>query len=72
MRFYCLAAILASATAFTSQSGAAFTTTSPAVGGAFNDVVAAPTAHANRRATIVMDGKANGTFLRTRTSQWEP
>ena len=61
MRFFCLAALLASATAFTSQS-AAFTTSSPAVGGAFNDVVAAPASHANRRATIVMDGKANGTF----------
>merc|ERR1712078_304646 len=31
----------------------------PSVGGAFNDVVAAPTSHANRRATIVLDGKAN-------------
>merc|ERR1719319_1407430 len=58
MRFFCLAALLASAAAFTSQGGA-LTTSSPAVGGAFNDVVAAPSSHANRRATIVMDGKAN-------------
>ena len=61
MRFFCLASLLASASAFTSQGGA-FTTTTPAVGGAFQDVVAAPSSHANRRATIVMDGKANGTF----------
>jgi F-type H+-transporting ATPase subunit gamma len=58
MRFFCLAALLASATAFTSQGGA-FTATTPAVGEAFNDVVATPSSHANRRATIVMDGKAN-------------
>jgi F-type H+-transporting ATPase subunit gamma len=58
MRFFCLAALLASASAFTSQGGA-FTATAPAVGGAFNDVVAAPSTHVNRRATIVMDGKAN-------------
>jgi hypothetical protein len=61
MRFFCLASLLASASAFTSQGGA-FTTTTPVVGGAFNDVVAAPSSHANRRATIVMDGKANGTY----------
>merc|ERR1711937_296014 len=35
------------------------TATTPSVGGAFNDVVAAPSSHVNRRATIVMDGKAN-------------
>ena len=73
MRFFCLAALLASASAFTSQGGA-FTATAPAVGGAFNDVVAAPSTHVNRRATIVMDGKANGTFfpiLRVRY-KWEP
>jgi len=58
MRFFCLAALLASASAFTSQGGA-FTSHSPAVGGAFSDVVAAPSSHVNRRATIVMDGKAN-------------
>mmetsp|Transcript_10306 Transcript_10306/g.24995 ORF Transcript_10306/g.24995 Transcript_10306/m.24995 type:complete len:369 (+) Transcript_10306:98-1204(+) len=58
MRFFCLAALLASASAFTTQGGA-FTASSPAVGGAFSDVVAAPSSHANRRATIVMDGKAN-------------
>jgi len=58
MRIFCLATLVATASAFTSQSGA-FTTSAPAVGGAFNDVVATPSAHANRRATIVMDGKAN-------------
>jgi len=58
MRFFCLSALLASASAFTSQGGA-FTINSPAVGGAFSDVVAAPSSHVNRRATIVMDGKAN-------------
>lgn len=63
MRIFCLATLVATASAFTSQSGA-FTTSAPAVGGAFNDVVATPSAHANRRATIVMDGKANGTFFR--------
>jgi len=67
MRFFCLAALLASASAFTTQGGA-FTTSTPAVGGAFNDVVAAPTSHANRRATIVMDGKAFVNAIRDRIS----
>jgi hypothetical protein len=61
MRFFCLAALLASACAFTSQP-AAFTTHSPVVGErAIDNVVVAPSSsHRNRRATIVMDGKANG------------
>jgi hypothetical protein len=67
MRFLCLAALLASACAFTSQP-AAFTTYSPVVGERGTDNVVAPSsssiAHRNRRATIVMDGKANGTSLR--------
>ncbi|KAG7338501.1 ATP synthase F1 subunit gamma [Nitzschia inconspicua] len=59
MRFFCLAALLASACAFTSQP-AAFTTQSPLVGErVVNNVVAPSTSHRNRRATIVMDGKAN-------------
>jgi hypothetical protein len=59
MRFLCLATALATAAAFTQQP-AAFTISSPAVGNnAFDDVVA-PASHRNRRATIVMDGKANG------------
>jgi len=59
MRFFCLAALLASACAFTSQP-AAFTTHSPLVGErAVDNVVAPSTSHRNRRATIVMDGKAN-------------
>jgi hypothetical protein len=62
MRFICLATALATACAFTSQP-AAFTTSSPSVGGrAFDDVVAPSTSHRNRKATIVMDGKANGEF----------
>ena len=63
MRFFCLAALLASACAFTQQP-AAFTTQSPVVGErAFDNVVAPPSTHSNRRATIVMDGKANGEFI---------
>jgi len=59
MRFFCLAAFLATANAFTSGP-AAFTTSVPAVGGrALDNVVAPSQSHANRRATIVMDGKAN-------------
>jgi hypothetical protein len=62
MRFFCLAAFLATASAFTSGP-AAFTTSVPAVGGrALDNVVAPSQSHANRRATIVMDGKANGTL----------
>jgi hypothetical protein len=38
----------------------AFTTRSPAVGGIQKNVVSDSSAHRNRRATIVMDGKANG------------
>jgi F-type H+-transporting ATPase subunit gamma len=54
MRFFCFAALLTSAVAFTSQP--AITTNTPIVG----DVVATPnSAHRTRRATIVMDGKAN-------------
>jgi len=54
MRFFCLAALVASACAFTSQP-AAF----PSVGERAFENVVAPTSHRNRRATIVMDGKAN-------------
>lgn len=64
MRFFCLATLVAAATAFTSAPNA-FTTTQPAVGErASFGVVDQSTAHRNRRATIVMDGKANGEFLR--------
>jgi len=60
MRFFCLAAfLLASANAFTSGPSA-FTTNIPAVGERSIDTVVAPSqSHRNRRATIVMDGKAN-------------
>jgi len=51
MRILCLAALLASA--------CAFTTSVPSVGERINNVAATGSAHRNRRATIVMDGKAN-------------
>ena len=60
MRVLCLAAALASACAFTSQP-AAFTTNSPVVGERQIDNAFA-SAHRTRKATIVMDGKANGEF----------
>jgi len=59
MRFFCVAAALATATAFTT-SPAAFTTITPTVGErAVNNVFADSSAHRTRKATIVMDGKAN-------------
>lgn len=67
MKFATLVAtgLLATAAAF-SPSGAGFTTQTYGVG----ERTVGPavpqqqgTAHANRRATIVMDGKANGAFL---------
>ena len=61
MRFFCLTTLLATAAAFTSQP-AAFTTSNNLVGERVVDNVVAPTSHRNRRATIVMDGKANGEF----------
>jgi hypothetical protein len=76
MKVLCFAALVASAAAFTSQP-AAFTTQSPLIGERVNDVVASGGAHRTRRATIVMDGKANGefymilvpaTYMRTRDS----
>jgi F-type H+-transporting ATPase subunit gamma len=53
-----LFALLSVATAFTTQP-AAFTTNSPSVGERVTDVAAEGSAHRNRRATIVMSGKAN-------------
>ena len=65
MRVLCLAAVLASACAFTLQP-ASFTTQTPLVGERVNsNVVATGGAHRTRRATIVMDGKANGEFETT-------
>jgi len=62
MRFFCVAAALATASAFTT-SPAAFTTISPSVGErSVNNVFADNSAHRTRKATIVMDGKANGEF----------
>ena len=56
MKFFFAATLLAVASAFTSQPNVALqTAVAPA------DVVAEPVAHRNRKATIVMDGKANGT-----------
>jgi len=67
MKFFCLAALLASANAFTSQP-AAFTTNVPVVGDRVIDNVVAPsTSHRNRKATIVMDGKANAIRDRIKT-----
>lgn len=64
MRVLCLAAILASACAFTSHS-AAFTPNSPLVGERqIDNAFSSSGAHRNRKSTIVMDGKANGKFLR--------
>jgi hypothetical protein len=60
-RFLCVAALLASASAFTTP-GAAFTTNTPLVGERFSDVATSGGAHRTRRSTIVMDGKANGEF----------
>jgi len=54
MRFFSFLAILSVASAFTTQHSA-FTTSTPSV----NKDVAESSAHRNRRATIVMDGKAN-------------
>lgn len=51
-------AALSVASAFTTQH-AAFTTNMPSVGDRVTDVAAESSAHRNRRATIVMDGKAN-------------
>ena len=59
MRFLCLASLLAVASAFTTQPNA-FTSVNPSV--AENVVAEQSNAHRSRKATIVMDGKANGTF----------
>lgn len=55
MRFFVLLSLFAAASAFTTQSRS--------VGGFSHNVVAEGSAHRNRRATIVMDGKANGEFF---------
>jgi hypothetical protein len=52
MKFTVFFSLLAVASAFTARS--------PAVGGIQKNVVSDSSAHRNRRATIVMDGKANG------------
>jgi len=59
MKFLCVAGLLASAAAFQAQP-AAFTTQSHSVGGNVNNVFAeSGPSHRTRKATIVMDGKAN-------------
>ena len=60
MKLLCIASLLASAAAFTT-SPAAFNTFG--VERAINTVEGE--AHRTRRATIVMDGKANGTYVRS-------
>jgi hypothetical protein len=57
MKFLVFAAVLASATAFTTQPSAF-----SSVGGSGLSNVFDSSAHRTRRATIVMDGKANGMF----------
>lgn len=59
MKLICLTSLLASAAAFTTN-GAAFTTQSYNVG---QRVASEGPAHRTRKATIVMDGKANGTLM---------
>jgi len=58
MKLLCGLSLLASATAFTTHS-AAFTINAPSVGERVMKIVADNSAHRTRRATIVMDGKAN-------------
>jgi len=58
MKFFSFLAVLSVASAFTTQHSA-FTTNTPSVGDRVNNVVAESSAHRTRRATIVMDGKAN-------------
>lgn len=65
MKFFSFLAALSVASAFTTQH-AAFTTNSPSVGERVHTVEGGSNAHRNRRATIVMDGKANA--LRDRIS----
>merc|ERR1719362_475961 len=59
MKFACVAAVLATASAFTVSHSSFTAQAPPAVGGVFNDVVAESSAHRTRKATIVMDGKSN-------------
>lgn len=59
MKLLCLASLLTSAAAFTSSG--AFTVQSHSVGARSVNVDGA--AHRTRKATIVMDGKANGTYF---------
>lgn len=63
MRLLTIAAVFACAGAFTTQP-AAFTTKSALIGerASFPVVAENGVAHRTRRATIVMDGKANGEF----------
>lgn len=57
MRFFCLAAILATAAAFTAGPSAFHNVGEKSVKNVFEE---SGSAHRTRRATIVMDGKANG------------
>jgi hypothetical protein len=61
MRVVCFASLVAATAAFTSQPNA-FTTVAPLVGERASGFADQGIAHHNRRATIVMDGKANGEF----------
>jgi F-type H+-transporting ATPase subunit gamma len=68
MKFACVAAVLATASAFT-VSPSSFTAHVPqSVGGrVINDVAAESNSHRTRKATIVMDGKANAIRDRIKT-----
>lgn len=67
MRFFCLAAALATASAFTT-SPAAFTAHSSTIGErSVNNFAPDANAHRTRRATVVMDGKANAIRDRIKT-----
>ena len=56
MRFFCLAALLATAAAFTAGPSAFHNVGEKSLA----NVAQSGSAHRTRRATIVMDGKANG------------
>jgi F-type H+-transporting ATPase subunit gamma len=66
MKVLCVASLLASAAAFTSQP-TAFTTQGHSVGERVNDAVTSGVTHRTRRATIVMDGKTNAIRDRIKT-----
>lgn len=67
MRFFCVAAVLATASAFTTSVPTAFAPLTTAGNNVFVDNDASSQAHRTRKATIVMDGKANAIRDRIKT-----